>query len=219
MPAIAQRKKSPTRNGRSSKAATVATPRERIMNDPYWVRKFSVAEYDRMVDSGILTPDDRVELLEGWIVNKMSQNPPHANSVNRVVRVTGRVVPETWAIRVQTPITLSDSEPEPDIALARGDLSVYDSRHPIPSDIGVLMEVGDSSMLADRRYKGGLYAREKITEFWLIDLVERKVEVYTRPRGGKYQKKVDYSESAVVPLVLDGVKVADIPVRDLLAKS
>ena len=120
---------------------------------------------------------------------------------------------------VQGPIRLSDSEPEPDITLARGEETIYDVRHPQPADIGVLMEVGDSSVLDDRRYKGKLYAKEKIAEFWLINLVERKVEVYTRPRGGTYRKTLEYFENDAVPLVLDGVKVGDIPVREVLAKS
>src|SRR4051812_3656454 len=135
-----------------STLTTVAKPLERIVNDPYWLRQFSVAEYHQMVQTGILTPDDRVELLEGWIVNKMSMNPPHASSVSRVRRRIDKVLPDHWTMRIQVPITLSDSEPEPDIALARGDEEVYDDRHPKPADIGVLIEVGDSSVIADRRY-------------------------------------------------------------------
>src|SRR5262249_16025360 len=111
-----------------------------------------------------------------------------------------------------------DSEPEPDIAIARGEEGTYDARHPRPGDLGVLMEVGDSTALADRRYKGELYARAKVPEFWLINVVSRTIEVYTRPRGAKYQKKVDYSEKQSVPLVLDGVKIAEIPVSELLVK-
>src|SRR5262245_12245308 len=202
-----------------SVSTTAANPLERIANDPYWLRQFSVAEYHRMVQAGILTPDDRVELLEGWIVNKMSQNPPHRSSVGRVVRRVSPVLPNNWTMSVQGPIGLSDSEPEPEVTRARGGEEIYEERHPKPADIGVLMEVGDSSLLADRRYKGELYAKEKVPEFWLINLVDRKVEVYTKPRGGKYQKKVEYTENQSVPLVLDGMKIAEFPVSDLLAKS
>ena len=202
-----------------SMLTTVVTPTERIVNDPYWLRQFSVVEYHQMVQTGILTPDDRVELLEGWIVNKMSQNPPHRNSVGRVARRVSKVLPDNWTISIEGPITLSDSEPEPDITLARGEEEIYDARHPEPADLGVLMEVGDSSVMQDRRYKGELYAKAKVPEFWLINLVERRVEVYTKPRGGKYQKKIEYTEKETVPLVLDGVKIADIPVSELLTKS
>ena len=198
---------------------TIAKPTERIANDPYWLRQFSVAEYHQMVQTGILTPDDRVELLEGWIVNKMSQNPPHRASVSRVVRRVARILPDNWTMNVQGPVTLSNSEPEPDITLARGEESVYDTRHPEPRDVGVLMEVGDSTVLDDRRYKGILYAQERISEFWLINIPKRKVEVYTKPRAGKYQKVVAYTEKETVPLNLDGVKIADIPVGELIAKA
>lgn len=196
-----------------------ANPLERIAKDPYWLRQFSVAEYHRMVESGIFGSNGQVELLEGWIVNRMSHKPPHASSVTRVVTRVGRILPTGWTMRVQLPITLADSEPEPDVTLARGEEEIYDARHPGPADIGVLIEVGDSSVLSDRRYKGELYAKAKIPEFWLINLVERKIEIYTKPRGGKYHKKIEYTESQTVPLVLDGVKIGDIPVSELMAKS
>src|SRR5262249_24099350 len=130
-----------------------------------------------------------------------------------------KVLPPHWTMGVQAPITLSDSEPEPDITLARGEEETYDARHPEPKDIGVLMEIGDSSVLDDRRDKGELYAKAKVLEFWLINLVTRKIEVYTKPRGAKFQKNVEYSEKQAVPLVLDGLKIADIPVSELMAKS
>jgi Uma2 family endonuclease len=149
----------------------------------------------------------------------MPQNPPHASSVSRVRRRVDKFLPDTWTMRVQAPITLSDSEPEPDITLARGEEGTYDKRHPEPADIGVLMEVGDSTVLDDRRYKGILYAQEKVPEFWLINIPARRVEVYTKPRAGKYQKKVEYSEKEAVALILDGVKIAQIPVSELMAKS
>lgn len=202
-----------------SAIASTPKPLQRILNDPYWLRQFSVEEYHKMINSGVFSSNNRVELLEGWIVNKMPQNPPHASSVTRTASRIGRFCPDNWTLRVQMPITLSDSEPEPDITRARGDEETFDTRHPEPTDIGVLIEVGDSSVLEDRRYKGELYAREKIGEFWLINLVARKIEAYTKPRGGKYQKKTEFFEKDIVPLILDGVKIADIPVRELLTKS
>lgn len=192
---------------------------ERIVSDPFSVRRFSVSEYHKMYEIGVIGPNERVELLEGWIVKKMPQNPPHSGSLGRANRYLARILPTDWSLRIQCPITLSDSEPEPDITLARGPEGTYDNRHPQPADIGVLMEVGDSSVLSDRRYKGVLYAKAKIVEFWLINVVKRKIEVYTKPRSGKYQKPLAYAEKETVPLILDGVHIADIPVSELLAKS
>jgi hypothetical protein len=202
-----------------STGTAIPKPSQRIANDPYWLRQFSVAEYHKMIQTGILTPDSGVELLEGWIVNKMSQNSPHRNTVSRVVRRVSKVLPDNWHMDVQGPITLSDSEPEPDITLARGADDVYDKRHAGPADIGVLMEVGDSTVLNDRRYKGTLYARENIAAFWLINLVDRKVEVYTDPQAGQYHNKTEYLEIESVPLILDGVKIAEFPVSELIATT
>jgi Uma2 family endonuclease len=199
---------------------TVAAVRkpEHIEIDPFALRRFSVGEYHKMIKTGILKPDDRVELLEGWIVNKVPQNRPHSNSVTLANRRLTRILSDRWTLRVQAPITLSDSEPAPDIVLARGAEELYDRRHPRPANICVLMEFGDSTVLEDRFYKGVLYAQERIAEFWLITLVQRRIEVYTKPRGGKYQQIIEYTEKESVPLVLDGVKIADIAVTDLLAK-
>jgi Uma2 family endonuclease len=202
-----------------STLTTLARPPERIVNDPSSLHRFTVAEYHHLVESGILTPADRAELLEGWIVNKMSQNPPHASTLRRIRRRIDKLLPADWTLCVQAPITLSESEPEPDITLARGDEDQYDTRHPEPGDIGLLIEVADSSVMSDRRYKGELYARAKVPVFWLVNLDSRKIEVYTRPRGGKYQKQVEHTEEQAVPLLLDGVKIADIPVSELMAPA
>ncbi|MBI1832002.1 MAG: Uma2 family endonuclease [Planctomycetes bacterium] len=181
--------------------------------------RITVAQYHKMIEMGILTSDDRVELLEGYLVARQPQTPPHASTNSRLCRSLSRLLPANWLLTCRGPITLDDSEPEPDITLARGREEIFDTRHPEPADIGVLMEVGDSTLMDDRRYKGELYAKAKIPEFWLVNLVERKVEVYTKPRGGKYPKKIEYTEKQSVPLVLDGVKIADIPVSELLAKT
>jgi Uma2 family endonuclease len=201
-----------------STVTAIRKPKQHVEIDLFALRRFSVADYHKMIDVGILKPDDRVELLEGWVVNKMPQNPPHSNSITRANRRLARILSDRWTLRVQAPITLSDSEPEPDIVLARGAEEIYDHRHPRPADIGVLMEFADSTLMEDRLYKSVLYAQERIAEFWIINLVARQIEVYTKPRGGKYQKNIEYTEKESVPLVLDGVKIADIPVTELLAK-
>ena len=116
------------------------------------IHRFTVADYHRMIDAGILTPNSKVELLEGWIVEKMPQNPPHITSITRVLRWLNKVLSEDdWTVRGQGPVTLEKSEPEPDIAVARGPDSRYEKRHPAPGDIGLIIESADSSVLDDRR--------------------------------------------------------------------
>src|SRR5438105_578987 len=117
-----------------STVAAIRKPEQHIDIDLFALRRFSVAEYHKMIKTGILKPDDRVELLEGWIVNKMPQKPPHSNSITRANRRLARILSDHWTLRVHAPITLSGSEPEPDIVLARGAEELYDQRHPRPAD-------------------------------------------------------------------------------------
>ena len=180
--------------------------------------RFTVDQYDRMVQQGILTANDRVELLKGWIVVKMPQNPPHNNSKTRVNRRLLRVLPEKWLLQVQGPITLRpDGEPEPDFAVIRGPEELYADRHPTPKDIGLLIEIADSSLLDDRRWKARLYAAARISEYWIINLVDKQIEVHTAPRGGQYRKRNLYSLGQAVSLVLDGQQIAVFSVKDLIS--
>src|SRR5215212_3004357 len=104
-------------------------------------RRFSVAEYHRLTEIGVLTEDDNLELIEGYLVHKMSRNPPHDGTLSRLDRVVRGVVPAGWIIRNQMAVTLPDSEPEPDLAVVRPDPGDYMSRHPGPADTGLIVEV------------------------------------------------------------------------------
>src|SRR5580700_1132726 len=107
-------------------------------------RRFTVAEYHRLTEMGILTEDDNLELLNGYLVHKMARNPPHDGTVQRVRKRLEKVLPAGWEIRVQSAVTLSESEPEPDVAAVRTDVGEYMKRHPNRADIGLLVEVSDS---------------------------------------------------------------------------
>ena len=141
-------------------------------------RPISRVEYDRMVETGELGPDDRVELIEGQIVPKMPQNAPHSASVRKITRLMyGLFSNET--ISVQAPLALSyDSEPEPDIFVSRGDEENYRRRHPGPEDTILVVEVADSSLLGDRRRKVPMYLAAGVPEVWLVDLPNRRVLRY-----------------------------------------
>jgi Uma2 family endonuclease len=181
--------------------------------------RFSIKQYHRMIELGILVEDDRVELLDGLIVEKMTHNPPHDACVSLVNRALLRRVPEDWIVRVQSAVTLKGSEPEPDLTVARGPERRYSRTHPRPQDIVLLVEVTESTVEADREGKGPLYARARIPVYWLVNLPESKVEVYTQPRGGKvpaFRQRRDYEIDQAVPLVIDNHELAQIAVRDLL---
>jgi hypothetical protein len=115
-------------------------------------------------------------------------------------------------------LLLARSVPEPDFAIVRGPAKAYLKRHPRPADTGLLIEVADSSRLTDRREKGLWYAEARISEFWLINLVDGLVEVYTEPRAGKvptYRQRHDYRKRDKVPLVLAGHEIGRLAVSDL----
>jgi Uma2 family endonuclease len=187
---------------------------------PMPVRRFSVDEYHRMIDVGILTEHDPVELLEGWIVPKMPHNPPHDGTIQVINKRVGRRLPDGWDLRVQSAITTDDSEPEPDLAIVRGDERAYIHRHPAPADIGVLIEVSSSTLTHDRQVQGRLYARAGIPTYWIVNLVDHCIEVNSDPDRAAnppaYRTRTDYRSGDQVPLVLDGKTVAALPVADLL---
>jgi Uma2 family endonuclease len=204
-------------------SVAVKTPPEPVADtaasSPLSLYRFTVEQFQRMVDGGVLTTRDRVELLEGWIVEKMTQNPPHAVSLDKAHNVIGPALPSGWYLREQKPIVTPDSQPEPDLAVVRGPEERYLQGHPGAADIAVLIEVAEASLEEDREYKGRLYARAHITCYWIINLRESLVEVYTKPRAGKspaFRQRRDYSIRDAVPLVIEGQEVAQIAVRDLL---
>jgi len=184
------------------------------------IARFSVAKYQRMIEAGILTTEDKVELLENYVVLKMPRNPPHDGTVQLVMEALGPSIPNGWRLRVQSTVVLSDSQPEPDGAVVRGDARTYLTRHPGPADVGLLIEVADSSLLRDQRDKTRIYARASIPVYWIINLVDRRIEVFTQPSGptavpayGAFQT---YQAGDSVPLILDGVAVGSVSAVDLL---
>ncbi len=183
-------------------------------------RRFSVPEYHRLTEIGVLTEDDNLELIEGYLVNKMSRNPPHDFVIQRLTRLLLATLPPNWDVRIQCAMTLPDSEPEPDIALVRGSARDYAARHPGPTDVGMLIEVADSTLLGDRADKGRIYARANVPIYWIVNLIDRQIEVYEQPSGPTaapaYAKATTYRIGDSVPLVLDGATVATFVVNDLL---
>src|SRR5262249_12389866 len=109
--------------------------------------RFSVARYQKMIEVGILTSDDKVELLENFIVLKLLRSPPHACAPGVMPERLAPAIPQGWRLRVQQTVVFSDSQPEPDFAIVRGLRGTYLTRHPAPADVGLLIEVADSSLL------------------------------------------------------------------------
>jgi Uma2 family endonuclease len=183
-------------------------------------QRFTVEEYHRLAELGILTEDDRVELLEGYLVLKKPHTPPHDGTLHQVFRRLDQILSAGWDIRIQSAVTLTESEPEPDLAVVREDPGDYNTRHPAAADVGLVIEVADSTLAGDRADKGRIYARAGIGCYWIINVVDRQVEVYTSPSGPTaapgYAHRQDHPAGDAVVLTLGGNAVASIPAQELL---
>lgn len=172
------------------------------------MRWFSVDEYHRMIDAGVFAEDEQFELLEGWIVGKMTRKPRHDATIMDLHEVFRTMLPAGWCVRGQSAVTTSDSEPEPDIAIARGGSADYVDRHPGPADLAVVVEVSDSTLARDRDLKGRVYARAGVSVYWVVNLVDQVVEVYTDPTGPTaapaYRTRRDHIAGDPIPLLLPG---------------
>jgi Uma2 family endonuclease len=183
-----------------------------IPTDPIW--RLSVEQYHQMIQLGILTDDDPVELLEGWLVYKMPKNPPHRIATKLTRDALDQILPSGWYVDTQEPITLIDSEPEPDIVIVRGATQDYVDRHPTAQDIALVIEVADSTLERDRTSKKRLYARAGIPIYWIINLVDRSIEVYAQPENEDYQQQTTVTEQ--IEVVLEGTAIAQISTSNLL---
>ena len=149
--------------------------------------RFTVDEYYRMAEVGILQPTDRVELLDGEVFHMSPIGSRHAACVDRLLAafsagLASKSADDRPIVRCQSPVRLSQkSEPEPDLTLLRARADFYAEAHPGPSDILLVVEVADSSLGFDRAVKLPLYARAGIPEVWIVEVVERRIEVYREP--------------------------------------
>ena len=184
---------------------------------PVPVMRFSVAEYEDMIRAGVLPEEPRHELLEGWITPKMTRNPPHEVAIAIANPLLMRLFGGAWHVRVQSAITTIDSQPEPDLAVARGQARDFLERHPGPGEVPLVIEVSDSSLARDRGLKARIYARAGIPNYWIINLVDRVIEVHTEPTDqATYARIETVAPEGAILLTIDGVEIGPIPARDLL---
>ena len=152
-------------------------------------RYFNVDEYYRMTEVGLLSKEDRVELIEGEIIEMSPIGSTHGGTVKRSSRFLNRKLGDLTIVSVQDPVRLSDlSEPQPDLALLKPRKDFYSNSHPAPEDVFVIIEVADTSQAYDRDVKIPLYARAGIPEAWLMVPGKDVIEVYSQPKNGKYQR-------------------------------
>jgi Uma2 family endonuclease len=172
--------------------------------------QLSVEQYHQMADAGVLTTDDRVELIEGILVTKTTVYPLHALVVDSLMDAYSALALPGWIYRPQQPITLATSEPEPDGALVRGRRSDYAEHHPSPPDIAIVIEVAESSLEQDRGAKQRMYARAGIPVYWIVNLIDKTVETFSEPKGDEYQAKQIVELQRAAPIVVEGKTVGEI---------
>jgi Uma2 family endonuclease len=159
------------------------TPRERARTRqahlPLPRRKFTREEYHKLAELGILREDERVELIEGEIIRMAPASPEHVAETHGLYDRIRKLFGKGYCVRMQAPLALGDSEPEPDVAVVPGDFKDYLRTHPTTAVL--VIEIAQTSLLYDREVKSSLYAKAGIPEYWLIDLENRRLEVYRDP--------------------------------------
>lgn len=187
---------------------------------PVRTRRWSRSEYEHLIEAGIFHPGEPVELLGGDLIVSEPQGSAHCTAIILVTGVLRGVLDPGWLVRSQGPVALDpESEPEPDVSVVAGAARDYSLEHPARPVL--VVEVSESSLAHDRHYKESLYARARLDEYWIVNLVDRVLEVSRRPVadaaapfGWRYESiQMLAADSFVTPLVAPGAR---IPVRDLL---
>ena len=178
------------------------------------LRLLTTSEYEQMIAAGIFNENERVELLEGVIVEMSPKGMRHATSTDRAAKHFIRLLGDRVIVRNQNPIRLNDySEPEPDLVLATLEELEYADRHPQPEDVYLVLEVADSTLAYDRHHKGLSYAAAGIGQYLILNVSEMEIEDYREPGAGGYRRKQTYREGQEFDLVAFPsikVKVSDL---------
>ena len=169
--------------------------------------KWAIAEWHQLVDSGVLA-GKKVELLQGEIIAMSPEGIPHSYTQQSVSDYLRQVLARKAHIRDAHPITLDNSEPEPDIAVVRLPPSIYAQHHPYSQDIYWLVEVSKQTLAKDLDLKARIYARNDIAEYWVIDLQHNKLIVHTQPQADEYTQVVEYKAGTVTPLAFPALKIS-----------
>jgi Uma2 family endonuclease len=187
------------------------------------VYRFSVEQYEKMAECGILSRNDRVFLLDGLVVQKMTFRPPHVIAMDQLTILLVRATPAGWYPSNQMPLVIGPkSEPEPDLKIVRGIPNDYRRQNAGPQDVVLVIEVSDTSLHLDQTIMKARYAAAGILVYWIVNLRDDRVEVYSDPTGPDstpdYRRREEFGRGDSVPLVLDGHEVARIAVSDILPR-
>ena len=183
--------------------------------------RLTVHQFEKMIVGGIFRDEDRVELLAGLLIKKMTTYDPHDFAVDQLGDNLGRILPGDWIARQEKSVMLGRYwRPQPDITVARGPRTRYRSKAPRPADLGMLVEVSDSTYSKDRGLKWTKYAACKVLNYWIVNIPERRIEVYSSPSGkgksARYLERKDYGPDDEVPVIIEGHELGRIKVSDIV---
>jgi Uma2 family endonuclease len=187
----------------------------RVEREATYTRRWTRREYEGLVDSGFFRSDESVELIDGQLMVSEPQGSPHAAAVGLVGDVLRAAFGRGWTIREEKPVALADdSEPEPDLVVVRGAHRDYAGGHPVRPVL--VVEVAGTSLAWDRDVNGSLYARARVEDYWIVNLVDRVLEVHrhpvpdpSAPQGWRYGVSEAFApSSAIAPLALPGARIA-----------
>ena len=182
--------------------------------------RLSIEQYEAMVASGVFTKRDRFHLINGFLVAKMTEYPPHAAACDATRLIVEPLLPSGWYVRPDKPLRIPNyaSVPEPDLVITRGSAWDYQDSHPEPANVALVAEVASSSLAGDRAM-AGIYGKGGVPVYWIINLVDRQVEVHTDPGPGGYGSRQIFKIGEEVLVVIDGVERGRIAVADIMPRK
>jgi len=183
----------------------------------------TVEAYHALIDAGIYQSGDPIELLEGFVVPKMTRGSRHEMVRRRLFRQLRALVADEFLVDTQGAATLLNSEPEPDVFVIRGSEEDYPDRHAGPEETVFVAEVADSSLRRDRGLTQRVYARAKVPVYWIVNLIDDCIEVFSQPSGSakkpKYEQQMTYRANDEILVVIDGKVIGRLAAETILGKS
>ena len=198
---------------------STATATRPTVSSPPPIRRITVDEYERIIEAGALEDPSRVELIDGYMVDKMGKNAAHRYTTKETLKALDSRLPAGWTSQKEEPVRIPPyDEPEPDIAIIRGTDADYEFRLPTAADVALLVEVSEATLSQVRSKKLSAYAKAKIPAYWIINLVDRQVEVFSRPGKNGYRSHQVFTSGEQVPVTIGGQDLPPIPVESLLPR-
>jgi Uma2 family endonuclease len=180
--------------------------------------RMTVDQYERLVETGVLDGQP-IELINGLLVKKIGRKPPHVIACEALRDELLPLILRGWRLAIEAPVRIPDfDEPEPDLVIVRGMRAQYADRHPGPAEVAVLIEVADTTLERDRGEKQLAYARGGVPEYWILNLVDSQIEVYTEPTLTGYRDRRILAANEQVAVMIDGEEVGRITVSVILPR-